>query len=472
MVADVQVAHNSAVYNTDATTIAATFGSAVGSGSMVVGIATFTGGTWADFTSITDDQGNTYTIIDHQSDEGTLFTLIFYKHNITNAPTVITMNLSVAHQRRAISIREVSGLGTSDPLDGFQVFGTNSNTGTDTGRSRGYDSRWDGSYIFGGINDYSGGLAANTYSAGTGFSGIDQVGDATHQSIASEYKVQTNAGYAEAWFTLTTSSSNACCYIIAFAPSKPSLGQHVQSAADGTGSNPSNNLWSTSFPRVVGNGNHVMGIVTWGSDTTSTLTSIDDDKGNSYTIVRRIGSGPHGQSCATFYCENITNGPITVTAHFNANFNWRGIAIREATGLLSSGSLDKEIGQDQSTAPGTGTDAVKSTQITPASNGQYIFGAAVCTTTMLRSLYAAGTNFSRLSSAGALEVLKGSMDLSTEHLIQGTAAAIEATFTQNSNQEAMCFVMTFKPAAGGGTTPINFDMSDDSNNPVVLSRNW
>ena len=460
--ADVQAAVSNILFSASAATIPVSFSGTVASGGAVIGVAKWDGGSIADLTSVTDDQGNTYSIIDSQQ-RGSSTMIMFYLYNITNAPITVTVNLGTARTVRGIAIREASGLGTTDPLDGFTVHNVSSSAaiGTDNGNSGSYDTRWDGAYVFAGILDASGGLGANTFSAGTGFSGISQAGDGTHTSLATEYQIQTNAGSCEAWFTLTGSSSSCVCWVAAFVPSKPTLTKLIQTTANGK-ADAAATTWAHSFKAVVQSGSTVMGIVTYGG-ATSNLSTIDDDKSNSYTIVRRLRYATADQSAATFYLHNITNGPITLTFHFGGSTAWVGVSMREVAGLVNA-APDKEIGQVQSPAPGTGADACTSTAVTPTEDGEYIFGG-FSDTNMRRRPFSVGTNFTNFSLCGNYQGSGSTtswdrVGVCSEQLIQGTAASISATATENFSDVVISMIMAFKTATGGGATPVNADISD------------
>ena len=151
---------------------------------------------------------------------------------------------------------------------------------------------------------------------------------------------------------------------------------YVQSASATSALSPTAATIAVSFPSVVTSGNTVAGFVTWGSDIATNLSTVTDDKGNTYTIVRKTNStGGHNQSIASFYLQNIINSPQTLTATFSPAMAWRGIAVHEISGLCTTATtpscatpLDQETGQAQTT-PGTGTDLVTSGPVTTTKSG-------------------------------------------------------------------------------------------------------
>ncbi|HEY6280567.1 MAG TPA: hypothetical protein VIW72_02070 [Burkholderiales bacterium] len=199
-----------------------------------------------------------------------------------------------------------------------------------------------------------------------------------------------------------------------------------------------------SFTSVVTSGHTVAGFVTWGSDITSDLTSVTDDKGNTYTIVRRTHSlGGFNQSIASFYLQNIINSPQTITATFSPARPWRGIAVHEISGL-SATPLDQETGQAQTT-PGTGANAVTSGPVTTTKNGDYIIaGTTECSSSRALPQYTQGTGYTKREEVGSIST----QNLATEDQVQASAAAISGTFTQTANDNTCIHIMTFMAAVG------------------------
>lgn len=99
-----------------ATSIAATFGSAVTSGDGVVvvfGYGTSVGDLSAAPT-ITDDKGNSYTYVERDSQPGAYGQGVAYLLNITNGPSTITVTFPEGHAFPSIIIDEYSGIGSFD----------------------------------------------------------------------------------------------------------------------------------------------------------------------------------------------------------------------------------------------------------------------------------------------------------------------------------------------------------------------
>lgn len=252
---------------------------------------------------------------------------------------------------------------------------------------------------------------------------------------------------------------------------------HVQSKSLSTDGTTSSSVAAT-FTGTVAAGNLVCGVVTWGGVSTD-LSTVTDDKGNSYTIPSgtgttgspvgtfgRLDDNPGGGSSAIFYLANISNGPVTVTANFGSAQGFRGISIHEVSGVSG---LDKYRGQIQA-APGTGANAVTSSAVTPASDGQYIFGGSVLASSIRSTpLFSAGTGYTEREEAG--NAGGTIVNLTSESQVQTTAASIAATFTASTGSDDFAsFIMTFT-ASSGATTVASPDTSamglSDVANPVT-----
>lgn len=201
---------------------------------------------------------------------------------------------------------------------------------------------------------------------------------------------------------------------------------------------------------TVTSGNLVCGGVAWddGGGTVS-LSSVTDDKGNSYTVQRTTTDATNGQRGATFFKDNITNGPVTITANLSSSTGSRAISIHEVSGLQAT-PLDVETGQVNA-SPGTGTDGATSGAVTTTADGDYIFGffedtAAYRANTELT----AGTGFTKREETG---VAGTTLCIMTEDLIQSSAGSIAATATHANNDATISMILTFKATGGSAGTP-------------------
>ena len=219
-------------------------------------------------------------------------------------------------------------------------------------------------------------------------------------------------------------------------PSAPAAAAFVQGADTGGANSGSGAIMSVSFSSVVGEDNLVVGIISF-DDSSGSVSKIYDDKSNSYTLVDfEATSGD--QRTQSFYADNITNGPKTITVEFTAAVAWRRLTINEFAGY---DTLEANASQEQLSV-GTGTDAISSGSDTTTSNGCLIIGMTsnpnVATVTVN-----AGTNFtmvqSHTDSAG---------ENFSEFLIQGTAGSVAATFTAATGSDDWhTFMLAFAPQA-------------------------
>lgn len=203
---------------TNDTTIANSFAAAVTSGNCVVGLLR-----WYDesqtITSVTDNQSNTYNVSSKlSSGAGTTATAIFWRGNITNAPTTITVTFSAAAQYKATTITEFSGvLAATDPKDvapaGQDQSGLGS--GTDNVTSGNITTVTDGCLIWGATETHDSFVLPTS---GTGFSTSDTLIETATFGIArgTECRVQTTAGSVAA--TFSTTGSNQLTLVLALKP--------------------------------------------------------------------------------------------------------------------------------------------------------------------------------------------------------------------------------------------------------------
>ena len=123
--------------------------------------------------------------------------------------------------------------------------------------------------------------------------------------------------------------------------------------------------------------------VTWG-DTTSTVSSVTDSKGNIYALA--VGpTKATGLTSAIYYAKNIiAGGSNTVTVKFNQTAGWPNVNVLEYSGLDTVNPLDVKAA-----AIGTGTTANSGSATTTSAN-ELIVGAGNPTSVFT----AAGSGFS------------------------------------------------------------------------------
>jgi len=124
-------------------------------------------------------------------------------------------------------------------------------------------------------------------------------------------------------------------------------------------------LLSYGVAQTAGNLNIVA--IGW-NDTTSTVSSVTDSRGNKYTQAGAMVTGT-GLRQAIYYAKNIAAGSNTVTVSFNQAAAFVDVRILEYSGLDTSSPLDVTAG-----AAGSGT-SMSSGAATTTSAKELIFGA-------------------------------------------------------------------------------------------------
>ena len=122
-------------------------------------------------------------------------------------------------------------------------------------------------------------------------------------------------------------------------------------------------------------------VIGWG-DTSSTISSVTDNKLNSYALAVGPTSGT-GLRQSIYYAPNIAGGSTTVTVTFNKAAAYPDVRILEYSGLDPTAPLDKAVG-----AAGTGT-AANSGSVSTTAASELIFGAGTSGT----KFTAAGSGF-------------------------------------------------------------------------------
>lgn len=187
--------------------------SAVGSGNLICG-----GGSCSpDVTDlqVLDGSGNPCTISRAYDSTNNQTAFVFYRANVTNAPTTFTLSRTGAgvFHYVTLTVDEFSGVATSSPLTGTPSTNVQNSpgTGTDAITSGNTTPAIDGCLIYGYTQNDSGSTLA---AAGTGYTSATS--NATSAS-RSEYKVQTTAAATAATFTVAANESHITG-VMAFTP--------------------------------------------------------------------------------------------------------------------------------------------------------------------------------------------------------------------------------------------------------------
>jgi hypothetical protein len=201
---------------TSSTTIAITLGATVSASALVVGTV-FWGSDTININGVTDDKGNTYSVIDSQHSTGDGASAAqFYKEGISNGPITITATFSATTPFRRICVSEYAGIATSSAIDVHNVqwrgtFGLSANGVTSLSAT----TTANDDLIRGSFFDTSGN--ANVLSAGTS-PAFNQRAAGTSGNIVPcvvEDFLQTTAGAITATATQTV-NDNMICSIATF----------------------------------------------------------------------------------------------------------------------------------------------------------------------------------------------------------------------------------------------------------------
>ena len=188
-----------------------------------------------------------------------------------------------------------------------------------------------------------------------------------------------------------------------------------------------------SYPlaQTVGNLNIVA--VGW-NDTTSTVSSVSDSRGNTYSQAGTTISGT-GLRQAIYYAKNIAGGSNTVTVVFNQAAAYVDVRILEYSGLDTSSPLDVTAGAaGSSSSPNSGA-------ATTSSSNELIFGAGMTAGTYS----AAGTGFT-------LRIITTpDRDLAEDQL--GSSAGSYSASAASTSSPWVMQMATFKASGQGGGNP-------------------
>jgi hypothetical protein len=122
-----------------------------------------------------------------------------------------------------------------------------------------------------------------------------------------------------------------------------------------------------TFTAAQTSGNLNVVAVMWG-DTTSTVSSVTDSKGNIYALA--VGpTKASGLTSAIYYAKNIASGSNTVTVKFNQTASYPNVNVLEYSGLDTANPLDV-----RAAATGSGTTANSGSATTTSAN-ELIVGA-------------------------------------------------------------------------------------------------
>ena len=224
----------------------------------------------------------------------------------------------------------------------------------------------------------------------------------------------TNANYGYTNYTAVAIGSNSFVQ----ANSGPST---IQS---------SNSSVAVSYlnPQTAGNLNIV--VVGWG-DTTSSISSITDTQGNTYTPA--VGpTSTTGLQQSIYYAKNTIGGSNKVTVTFNQAAAYPDVRVLEYSGADTTNPLDVTAA-----GTGTGTTAANSGSATTASSNELIFGAGTT-----------GTAFSAAGSGFTSRMINIYGNIAEDKLVTSSGSYNATATTSSSN-----WVMQMATFRSSGSSP-------------------
>ncbi len=304
----VQDAQNLDDSGATSTTIAAAWASATTTGHLVVGWCGWNDTGTANLLSVTDSQGNTYSLIGAKIRD-TVFNQshqLFFSANITGGAGSVTCTLSELQNYRRMGIAEYSGVATTTPLDGSaNNLQAGAPTTTDGVTSTSITTTAAGDLIFAATQNVS---EANpggaTISAGTGFTARKITG--TGNGIGRmEDQVQAAAGAIAGTFTISL-SKNMLTGVAAFKALVCAAVPDASYVAANAQSGQAIVYWSSANPVII-------------LRKTAAFAGEAPTNGTSYAAGNTIGAATvvydgatavAGMTCAATSCTNtgLTNG--------------------------------------------------------------------------------------------------------------------------------------------------------------------
>lgn len=191
-------------------------------------------------------------------------------------------------------------------------------------------------------------------------------------------------------------------------------------------------------------------ILVWVHYSSNTITATVADGTNTFTQVGTYvtDTGGHNNRCALFEAHNVAGGSVTITVTFSLTTTNRAVAYIRCTGANTGAGAQDGKGQFQHN-PGTGTDAVSTTNMTPTSQPNGVL--AVSITTISATTLTAGTGYTSLGTIASWDALAG--DTSRVEWKRTTStSAVAGTFTDSgATEDTHTIGGVFTEASAGAT---------------------
>lgn len=183
-------------------------------------------------------------------------------------------------------------------------------------------------------------------------------------------------------------------------------------------------------------------------DSTATISTVLDDKSNSYAVKSTITETPDAIKISQAVLGNITNGPTTITVTFTGTVANTAVSIAEWAGISAIADPTDVTGGQMAASSANPTSG----NVTTTVDGDLVTGFAVNGSTNV--IYTVGSGFTAGQSTGTF--FTSTSSLAWEWLIQTTHGAIAGTWVDATATNYAANVLTLKAAAaGGGALPFN-----------------
>lgn len=215
------------------------------------------------------------------------------------------------------------------------------------------------------------------------------------------------------------------------------VGTPVQASSSDSGATVTTGTYDTS------GANFVAVIVSHHTGRTFTVTD-NKSNGNATQAINR--DGPDSASIAIYYWTNPTTGSghtFTVTSDSSSVFP--GVGVLAFSGAATSAVLD--TGQTNSSASSSNVTSRATGSVTPSADGYLIITGLGTDSPGASSI---SQDNSVTTQGSTLFVASNAYGMAYGYKIQGTAAAIDVTYSWTSSVISAAAIAVFKVASGGG----------------------
>jgi hypothetical protein len=210
----------------------------------------------------------------------------------------------------------------------------------------------------------------------------------------------------------------------------------VQTISNSDFAGSGNGYATSSTLTTVAAGDAVFVAFTHDSSAGTPTLSCADGTAATYTLLDSQNDAGNTQKMVSFLAVNHPGGSgLTVTVSWaTTNLPGRGITAAQITGVSTNTLGANEHKSQVQTAPGTGTDAVTSTNMTPVGSGNnLIVGYSFNSTASSALKPAVGTGFT--DSGGGFWSVGGGTQARLESKLSAGTGAVAATFTTTGGSD-------------------------------------